>query len=815
MSAPDFTLADNFLSLFDLDVFDFRTFDDTDQKRRDIVTNKRGQLDECGQVLASLNTKKAGVYFTVNRTDGKGRTKEHIERVRALFVDFDTEDADRVADLLESCKLTPTVIVESSPNKHHVYWILSTEGDAFPLDRFECAQEALIRQWDGADPKVKDLPRVMRLVGFNHCKGEPFMTRVVHESGQYHTAADLLAWVESMHPPAKIKQATPLPLPLPSYSAGVDHYAHGALEQAENNLLFTGEGDRNATLNKEAFGLFGLAKAGRLPMPEVKERLRAAALSIGLKDTEVRATLMSAYKAATARYESLPDDAGGAVITPNLQRMREADAGGEIVTLPMPTPLMPDLEAPSAYPVDSLPPLIRDAAKAIAEHVMAPLPLAAACVIGAATHLAQTRVNAPSADGAEWGMPCSLFMLTLADSGDRKSACRKLAFNEIDKLERQNRQAFSKAEREHKEATANMSDKETKKYNKENPLPPENRTIYGSDASFSRIVSDFILGGLSAASWDTDEGGAMFGGHSMKSETRAAVLGGLVQLFDTGKAERDRSRGNDDGSGIAYDRRFSMMLLAQEVAVKDSLSDPLLRGQGFLPRFLFTGTVSAAGTRFRSVDTDDKAAYKDARLQRFWERCHEIMAKAGAIDPETFGVRTFPTEMTREGLEVWTEFYNETEHGQAPLQRYSEMKPFAGRAGELARRLAAVFAHFTGRDYIDGEVMGWACSVVRYSLSEWARYTNSVHVPKVNRQASDAMKWLLDPSRADKWQEFTKDQWGKSAPPALRQAKTRDAVLDLLAGSFHLLTTDGKHYQVSHAARDFGEYAETAETAES
>lgn len=257
-----------------------------------------------------------------------------------------------------------------------------------------------------------------------------------------------------------------------------------------------------------------------------------------------------------------------------------------------------------------------------------------------------------------------------------------------------------------------------------------------------------------------------------------------------------------------------MMLLAQEITVRDALSDPLLRGQGFLPRFLFSGTESLAGQRFRTVNTDDKAAYKDRRLQAFWERCRVIMAKPPYIDVETLGVTAMPADMDAGALEVWTDFYNEVEGAQAPLQRFSEMKPFAGRAGELARRLAAVFSYFDGKGAIDKESMSWACSVVRFSLSEWARYTNAVHVPLINKQASEFMQWALDPKRADDWRTFTKDKFGKSAPQKLRKAGVRDAVLDLLVTHNHLITDDGKTFTVSHAARDFGVYAETAEVAE-
>ena len=88
-----------------------------------------------------------------------------MQRVRAVFVDL---DGAPLAPVLEA-GLEPHVVVESSPGKFHVYW----QVDDCPLDQFERVQRALARRF-GGDPSVHDLPRVLRVPGFLHCKGEPF-----------------------------------------------------------------------------------------------------------------------------------------------------------------------------------------------------------------------------------------------------------------------------------------------------------------------------------------------------------------------------------------------------------------------------------------------------------------------------------------------------------------------------------------------------------------------------------------------------------------------------------------------------------------
>ena len=61
------------------------------------------------------------------------------------------------------------------PDRWHAYWLTRN----LPLTDFKTVQQQLAQKF-AADPKVSDLPRVMRLPGFWHQKGTPFQTRI-HE----------------------------------------------------------------------------------------------------------------------------------------------------------------------------------------------------------------------------------------------------------------------------------------------------------------------------------------------------------------------------------------------------------------------------------------------------------------------------------------------------------------------------------------------------------------------------------------------------------------------------------------------------------
>lgn len=463
-------------------------------------------------------------------------------------------------------------------------------------------------------------------------------------------------------------------------------------------------------------------------------------------------------------------------------------------TYPAPQPLLPEMEVAAPYPVEALPQVMRDAANAIAHHVQAPLALAAMQIIGAAAHLAQTRVNAPDINNPD-GMPCSLFLLTLADSGDRKSACRKLAFRVIDEHEREARNDYSTKRNAILEEANRLKGKKREDYLAECPLPDDPRTQW-EDVTFESLAGAMIRG-ASVASWDTDEGGQMLGGSSLKADTRAATLGGLVKAFDSGKFERDRSRGNLEGSGFAYNRRLSINLLAQSVTVTEALHDPLLRGQGFLPRFLFADAPTLAGTRLLTPERLSANPWSDPRLQRFWERCRSVMATPGHIDLDTSEVKPPVLTLTEEATAVWLDFYNLVEEEQQALGEFDTLRAFAGRAGELARRLAAVFAFFSNQHEISAVCIEQSAAVVRYSLREWARYSASEKVNPDLISAAALMEWL----QKQKWTDFDARTIQRKGPTAVRKsAKARNRILDLLVERQHLLTADRKHFRINPLA---------------
>ena len=182
--SPDLVAATFFLNMLDAGgTFTFQTFDD--KKKTRIPPRKsdplarvfHGTLAQHTEALTSLQQQGAGVYVMVNRGDGvvhdgqkTCRCAASVVAIRALFIDLDGSPLDPVLQML-----MPHIAIESSPNRWHGYWFVS----GCPLDEFSRRQKQIAQRFSG-DLAVHDLPRVMRVPGFWHQKGTPYMTKIIY-----------------------------------------------------------------------------------------------------------------------------------------------------------------------------------------------------------------------------------------------------------------------------------------------------------------------------------------------------------------------------------------------------------------------------------------------------------------------------------------------------------------------------------------------------------------------------------------------------------------------------------------------------------
>ena len=340
-----------FLGHFD-GLLTFQTFDDSKQDKK----LARIIHDATPEQLCELNARGAGVYLTINETDGKGRTPANIVRVRAFCADFDG------AALPETWPLEPSLIVETSPGKFHAWWFLAAGNVLLSNDQWNDQQKTIARMVGAQENDCTGLNRVMRCPGFLHLKNPdmPFLSRILNVTGQRYDLDDITAAF-----PVPVAEPAPRPATHTSNTTaalltgrlGVQQkYALKAMQEECANLAATPEGNRNNVLNGTAYRVGRLVGGGHLDQDEARQALLDAARTCGLRDHEITATLDSGFYGGIGEPDHL-DHVGtrtrpGAPVTATEQRQViefASSAAPAAYTMPaMPEGVQPGTDAANA-----------------------------------------------------------------------------------------------------------------------------------------------------------------------------------------------------------------------------------------------------------------------------------------------------------------------------------------------------------------------------------------------------------------------------------------------------------------------------------
>lgn len=717
----------------------FQTFDD-DPKRKEprLQGHRTATLAEDRARLAALNVNGAGIFWMVNAGDGKGRKTDNVQRVRALFVDLDGAPLEPV----QSAPLPPHAIVESSPGRWHAYWRIVD----CPLGNFRTLQKALAARFNG-DATVCDLPRVLRLPGFLHQKpaadfhsGQPFRSRLLecHPDRAPYTLAEFRAAFGFAEAPPSQPRAAGEARTLQATDG--TPYGRAALRAACNAIANAPEGQRNVTLNREAFGIAGLVAGGELP-ESAHADMEAAVDRAGLAPPEVAATLASGWDAGSKQPRNAP---------PVARQYADAlDAPSAPEPLRRPTP------PPQPYPIAELGPILRPACEAIRREIQAPDAICGASLLAAASLAAQGLADV-RIDGRTY--PLSLWMLTVAESGERKSAVDDEAMRAASEYERECHDAYASAreayenEAEQYNAQREAAKGQAKKTNGEGlaaklaklraPEPPLLPKLTIADFTAEGIAK-LLRDGRPSIGAFTDEAGLVFGGHGMTKETETRTAATLCKLWDRGELDRVRS---GEGALKLYGKRLALHLLAQPIIAERALGNAVLSGQGFLPRCLLAWPEGTAGTRgYVGENLKDNPA-----LLQFNARTGDLLRRELPLrDGTRNALQPRVLTLTPDAKAAWIEAYNAVEASEAPGQRFEQCKAWASKSAEQALRIAGVLRLVEEPDAqtIDVDTVRRAFEIALWHLNEAARLAGTAELSPEVRDAEALLNWCHDTGR--------------------------------------------------------------------
>lgn len=396
-----------------------------------------------------------------------------------------------------------------------------------------------------------------------------------------------------------------------------------------------------------------------------------------------------------------------------------------------PLPAVSDPQA-APFPVGALGKVLGPAVQAIADCVQAPEALAAGSVLAAAAVACQPLADVRMPHGQ--CAPLSLFMVTVAGSGDRKSACDSASCVPIEERRRQDA-------RDHAHELAQFKAERRKKSTEAPAEPPAARSLVVSKGTVEGMHQ--LLKGQPALGVFSTEGAEVIGGHSLREERKASGIAWLLKAWG-GETLDAMTKG--DGLSVLPGRRFSLHVLLQPVIAQQLMADPLAQGQGWIARCLMCSPASLAGSRL----FNDGAAPLSERQEvtRYFARLRKLLATPAPVLPDGDGHELDPRvlPMSVDATALWVEFYNEAERQQAAGGNLATVRPWASKAAEHAARLAGIVALMDDPDALEvsDSAMQGGIELANFYLGEHVRLMGHSTEQGEVRKLAKLLSWLRE-----------------------------------------------------------------------
>ncbi len=463
--------------------------------------------------------------------------------------------------------------------------------------------------------------------------------------------------------------------------------------------------------------------------------------------------------------------------------------------LPELLPLVPTPAERAEYPLDALGADLAAAARAIATIAQCPPSLAAQSVLAVAALATQGHVDAMHPIGH--AVPSSLLLITLAESGERKSTADKLALEGVRQAEREAAPVYSRAYADWRATCeANEAARALAKKGKKDrdairaalkdvppdpaaPIPPQ-RIV--SDPNYEGLLR-FMQSAHGSLAWVNNEAGQSIGGTALHDDNRLKFGAGLSKFWDGQAIDKVRA---GDGAHTLMGRRLTVHLMVQPDIARPFLTDPVLRAQGWLSRALVCEPPSLIGARpFRESGAQAREA-----LARFHGRTRDLCeARCPAADAAN-ELAPAPLALSAEARAVWIAFHDGVEASLAAGGALDDHRGFGAKLAENALRIAALLAHYEGASEIGAEHMRRAAELADFYANEAVRIADSAAISAELAHAERVRRWLLE-----RGENFVRLREAMNKGPRPRDKAAMEAAFVIL-GTHGWATREGAGYRI-------------------
>jgi len=221
----------------------------------------------------------------------------------------------------------------------------------------------------------------------------------------------------------------------------------------------------------------------------------------------------------------------------------------------------------------------------------------------------------------------------------------------------------------------------------------------------------------------------------MSEEHILKTAAGLSEIWDG--SEITRTRGAEGQTYVLHDRRLAMHLMLQPIIAYRIITNPLLMGQGFLPRCLVVQPQSKIGSRmYVEESTRDHPAVM-AMDQRF----KKLLEKGMTLKTQEKSQRN--VRLDPDAKAYWVELHNEFEKQSST--KYEPIQAMACKAAEQVARIAAVLAYLDDSELrsIPHAAVERAASLMGFYLNESLRLQQISEEDKRIKLAEKCLDWAF------------------------------------------------------------------------
>ncbi|MDD5394432.1 MAG: YfjI family protein [Thiothrix sp.] len=476
-----------------------------------------------------------------------------------------------------------------------------------------------------------------------------------------------------------------------------------------------------------------------------------------------------------------------------------------------------DIGSESArYPLNVLPGVVGAAVREVVEIVKCPPALAANSALSVLAVAGQGIANVQPNIRIK-PSPLSLYLLSIGESGERKTTADDFFSGVLDMWAHQKQQEIEpdlikgradvvawKAEIEGIKDSIKQAARKGQD-NRENrerlafaeatqPKPIYAPNMVSEDTTPQSVAFDLVhewpsVGILSS------EAGVVFGGHGMKADNITGNLATLNKLWEGGTLSVKR-RG-EGGSFNVRDVRLSMGLAIQPSIIRDfyEINGEKARGSGFAARFLLAFPASTKGNRIETIEEISQQHPKKA-LNLFYAKLHEVLEQQYA-NAKNGKLENLPIlKLSSDAKDVWLEYLNSAEielRAGGDMADYSDL---ASKTANNAARIAGLFHLFNGGDVLDtisGNTMEAATMLAGWHLYEARRFFSEIAVPTDISNAIKLDAWIIDYCRTHYTDNISRRDLQRLAPNKVRNGINLDKALDELADANRVqVRTEGR-----------------------